>query len=33
MLLDASQSTTLDGDILMNGGSLNLSANALIWAM
>ena len=29
MLLDASQSTRLEGDILMNGGSLNLSANAI----
>ena len=29
MLLDASQSTTLEGDILMKGGSLNLSANAI----
>ncbi len=29
MLLDASQSTTLAGDIQMNGGSLNLSANAI----
>ncbi len=29
MLLDASQSTRLEGDILMNGGSLNLSANAV----
>jgi filamentous hemagglutinin len=29
MLLDASKSTTLEGDILMNGGSLNLSASAI----
>ncbi|MEI6334090.1 MAG: filamentous hemagglutinin family protein [Methylococcaceae bacterium] len=29
MLLDASQSTMLEGDILMNGGSLNLSANGI----
>lgn len=29
MLLDASQSTSLEGDIFMNGGSLNLSANAI----
>ncbi|TAK65339.1 filamentous haemagglutinin family protein [Methylobacter sp.] len=29
MLLDASKSTTLTGDILMHGGSLNLSANAI----
>ena len=29
MLLDASLSTKLDGDILMHGGSLNLSANAI----
>ena len=29
MLLDASKSTTLEGDILMHGGSLNLSANAI----
>ena len=29
MLLDASKSTTLAGNIQMNGGSLNLSANAI----
>ncbi|UOA10536.1 filamentous haemagglutinin family protein [Methylobacter sp. S3L5C] len=29
MLLDASQSSRLEGDILMNGGSLNLGANAI----
>ncbi|WP_262963882.1 filamentous haemagglutinin family protein [Methylobacter psychrophilus] len=29
MLLDASQSTSLEGDVFMNGGSLNLSANAI----
>jgi filamentous hemagglutinin family protein len=29
MLLDASLSTTLQGDIVMHGGSLNLSANAI----
>lgn len=29
MLLDASKSSTLEGDILMDGGSLNLSANAI----
>jgi hypothetical protein len=29
MLLDSSLSTTLEGDILMHGGSLNLSANAI----
>ncbi len=29
MLLDASKSTTLDGDIRMKGGSLSLSANSI----
>jgi len=29
MLLDASKSTTLDGNIQMEGGSLNLSANSI----
>ncbi|MDD2658549.1 MAG: filamentous hemagglutinin family protein [Methylococcales bacterium] len=29
MLLDSSQSTILEGDILMHGGSLNLSASAI----
>lgn len=29
MLLDASKSTTLSGNIQMNGGALNLSANAI----
>ncbi len=29
MLLDASKSTSLKGDIVMDGGSLNLSANAI----